>query len=135
VNHFSQEPDPNKDPASRAKLWEHHAKLLLSIQKTRGFILIIVFEQRHIRLNLCLEAFKALQEVANTFEREGARMLAIFRYDNPCLHPPIVYNVLHALRDPDSNWRQEAEAFLDSVCGIYHFHILRTLFRDMDVHC
>ena len=107
----------NNDAVVRAETWKQYAKLLLRIQNKRGSRLTIRFEQKHSRLNLWPEAFKASREVVDVFGREGAQIQVTFRYDNMRLIDPIEYDVLYALKNPDSNWRQEAEAFFDSVCA------------------
>jgi len=111
--------DPEHDPEYE-KRYGQDFKSLLSVQKKLGFVLTLRVEQRHVRLNVWQRILDMCRDVVTTFEKEGARVRVQFVYNCEALLPIPKYDMYPALKYPESDWRQDAVRFFDTV-GSSHY--------------
>ena len=96
---------------------------LLRIQRKKDFELTINLKQRQLRFNLWPRALDIFRKAIETFEQEGARVKMKLEYHKR-LYYTIDYDMLPALRDFSSNWRQDAASHFDTVGHPKTSHIM-----------
>jgi len=101
-------------------VYKLHFKRLLSIEKKRDFTLTLRVLQKYIRLNVWQRIFDTFRDTVVNFEKAGGRVRVQFVYDS--FYPRRVpkYDMLPALRHPESNWREDAVRFFDNVRSSRH---------------
>jgi len=101
--------------SEKEKLYGMFFKSLLSIEKRLGFVLTLRVQQKHVRLNVWQRILNMCRDVVTIFEKEGARVRIQFVYN--CEEPLRVpkYDMYPALKYPESDWRQDAIRFFDTV--------------------
>lgn len=111
--------DLENDPTDEQR-YEQYFKTLLSIKKKMGFMLTLRVHQKYVRLNVWRRIFDMCRDTVAIFEKEGAHVRVQFVYDS--FYPRRVpkYDMLPALRSPESNWREDAVRFFDNVRSSHH---------------
>ena len=100
------------DPAQAETL----VKVLMSINKKKGFSLEIEFVQEEVKLNLWVPWIELLRPVLQAYEREGGHLH--FKWGHPYnRYDDIEFDLTEVLRDTSGSeqWRQDAREYLDSL--------------------
>ncbi|KAI4639416.1 hypothetical protein J4E93_009244 [Alternaria ventricosa] len=104
---------------------------LLQIKNKANFKLRLRLEQSYLQLNPWFTVFEIFRPMIEKFEEEGAdvRLLLVYAQD---LIPKLVFNMLPALKNPESNWREEAARHFDSDSRVREHHKHYRIENDAD---
>ncbi|KAI4673674.1 uncharacterized protein J4E88_008730 [Alternaria novae-zelandiae] len=104
---------------------------LLQIKNKANFKLRLRLEQSYLQLNPWFTVFDIFRPMIEKFEEEGAdvRLLLVYAQD---LKPKLVFNMLPALKNPESNWREEAARHFDSDSRVREHHKHYRIENDAD---
>ena len=99
------------DEASESK---RTINALLQIKNKANFKLTLRLEQLFLQFNCWPTIFDIFRPMIETFKKEGANVRLLLVYARK-LEPKMEFNMLPALKDPESSWREEAARYFDSV--------------------
>ncbi|KAI4923406.1 hypothetical protein J4E85_008444 [Alternaria conjuncta] len=104
---------------------------LLQIKNKANFKLTLRIEQSFLQFNCWPTIFDIFRPMIETFEKEGAdvRLLLVYAQD---LTPKMEFDMLPALKDPESNWREEAARYFDSDYRVREHHKHYRIENDAD---